>query len=41
MGHPDRWNDKTIILYDELSRGLKNGDNEPHNFQTLQKNIQW
>ena len=24
-GHPARWNDKTIILYDELARGLKNG----------------
>ena len=24
-GHPARWNDKTIVLYDELARGLKNG----------------
>jgi len=25
-GHPDQWNDKTIVLYDELARGLKNGE---------------
>ena len=24
-GHPARWNDKTIVMYDELARGLKNG----------------
>ena len=25
-GHPARWNYKTIVLYDELARGLKNGE---------------
>ena len=25
-GHPARWNDKTIILYDEFARRLKNGE---------------
>ena len=25
-GHPVRWNDKTRVLYDELARGLKNGE---------------
>ena len=25
-GHPARWNDKTKVLYDELARGLKNGE---------------
>ena len=24
-GHPARWNDKTIVLYDELARNSKNG----------------
>ena len=24
-GHPARWNDKTIVLYDSLAKGLKNG----------------
>ena len=24
-GHPARWNDKTIVLYDKLARDLKNG----------------
>ena len=25
-GHLDQWNNKTIVLYDELARGLKNGE---------------
>ena len=37
-GHPARWNDKTIVLYDELARGLKNGKiMEDNVFELLQK----
>ena len=25
-GHPATWNDKTIVLYDELVRGVHNGE---------------
>ena len=37
-GHPARWNDKTVVLYDELARGLRNGSIlEDNTFELLQK----
>ena len=37
-GHPSRWNDKTIVLYDELTRGLKNGTILEDNIFELDEN---
>jgi hypothetical protein len=39
-GHPSTWNDKTIVLFDELVQGVNNGDKYSDNeFKLLEYDI--
>jgi hypothetical protein len=37
-GHPSRWNDKTVILFDEFINSLKNGDLDDCEFFLFERN---
>lgn len=36
-GHPSRWNDKTVVLFDDFITNLKNGKLDDHEFYLLEK----